>query len=179
MDLQKQYKDQILKTMKESFNLKNDFSAPYLEKIVINAGVADAISDKSVLDKIKSQLAQISGQQPKTTLAKKSISSFKLRLNDPIGVVVTLRNKKAWDFLERFIAIVMPRMRDFRGLPTDKFDKSGNYSLGIPEQILFPEIDYAKVDKIRGLVLTLVIKNSDPEKSKKLMELLGMKFKNA
>lgn len=178
MDLQQQYKNQIRNNLKEAFELKNGLSAPFLEKIVINAGVADAISDKSILEKVKSQLAQISGQQPKTTLAKKSISSFKLKENDPIGVVVTLRAKKAWDFLERFIAIVMPRMRDFRGLPASKFDKFGNYSLGIPEQILFPEIDYAKIDKIRGLVITFVIKNSDPEKSKKFMELLGMKFRN-
>ncbi len=178
MDLQQLYKQEILPSLKESFGMKNDLSAPYIEKIVINAGVADGISDKSALEKVKEQLAKISGQQPKTTLAKKSISSFKLKEKDPIGIVVTLRNRKVWDFLERFTAIVMPRMRDFRGLDENKFDKFGNYSLGIPEQILFPEIDYSKIDKIRGLVVTFVIKNSDQEKSKKLMELLGIKFRN-
>lgn len=178
MDLHQLYKKEILPGLKEAFGMKNDLSAPYIEKIVINAGVADAISDKSALDKVKEQLARISGQQPKITLAKKSISSFKLKEKDPIGIVVTLRNRKVWDFLERFTAIVMPRMRDFRGLDENKFDKFGNYSLGMPEQIIFPEIDYSKVGKIRGLVITFVIKNSNKDKSKKLMELLGLKFRS-
>lgn len=179
MNFSQTYKTEIVPKLKEAFSLENDLSAPRLGKVVINAGVADAISDKAVLKKVESQMATISGQMPKVTLAKKSISAFKLKEKDPIGVTVTLRGKKAWNFIERFIGIVMPRMRDFRGLPMDKFDRFGNYSLGIPEQILFPEIDYAKVDKIRGLVVTFVIKNSNREKSQKFMEMLGFKFRNA
>ena len=137
---------------------------PYLEKIVLNASVVDGLSDKGVIEKVKSQLGQISGQMPKITLAKKSISTFKLKEKDPIGVTVTLRGKRSWDFLENFISLVAPRMRDFRGMPDDKFDEKGNYSFGVAEQILFPQIDYSKIDKTRGLVVTIVIKKSDKQK---------------
>lgn len=177
MNIQQTYQEQIIPKLKESMSLSNDLSVPRLVKVVLNAGVADAISNAAVLEKVQEQLASISGQRPRITRAKKSISSFKLKEKDQIGVTVTLRGKKAWNYIERFVGVVMPRMRDFRGLPIEKFDKFGNYSLGIPEQILFPEIDYAKIDKVRGLVMTLVIKNSDPEKSKQLMELLGFKFR--
>lgn len=177
MNIQQTYQEQIIPKLKESMSLSNDLSVPRLTKVVLNAGVADAISNAAVLEKVQEQLASISGQRPRITKAKKSISSFKLKEKDQIGVTVTLRGKKAWNYIERFVGVVMPRMRDFRGLPTEKFDKFGNYSLGIPEQILFPEIDYAKIDKVRGLVMTLVIKNSDPEKSKQFMELLGFKFR--
>ncbi len=177
MNLSQAYKTEIVPKLKETFNLKNDLSAPKLEKVVLNAGVADAISDKGVLEKVRGQLAAISGQMPKITLAKKSISSFKLKEKDPIGITVTLRGKKAWNFIERFVNVVMPRMRDFRGLPKEKFDRFGNYSIGIPEQILFPEIDYSKIDKVRGLVITFVIKNSNAEKSQNFMEMLGFKFR--
>ncbi len=179
MSLLAKYREEVVPKLKEEFKLPNDFSVPKIEKVVLNAGVADAIAQKDVLEKVKVQIATIAGQQPRITKAKKSISSFKLKENDQIGVMVTLRGKKAWDFLEKFINIVTPRMRDFRGLPKNKFDKSGNYSLGLPEQIIFPEIDYSKIDKIRGLVLTLVIKNSDQEKSAKLLELLGIKFRES
>lgn len=179
MSLQAKYKDEAVPKLKKEFNLANDFSVPKIEKIVLNSGVADAIAQKDVLEKVKVQIATIAGQQPRITKAKKSISSFKLKENDQIGVMVTLRGKRAWDFLEKFINIVTPRMRDFRGLPKNKFDKFGNYSLGLPEQIIFPEIDYSKIDKIRGLVLTLVIKNSDQQKSAKLLELLGVKFRES
>lgn len=178
MNIQQTYKEQLVPKLRENLSLKNDLSVPRLSKVVLNAGVADAISNASILEKVQQQLATISGQMPRVTRAKKSISSFKLKEKDQIGVTVTLRGKKAWNFLERFIGVVMPRMRDFRGLPIEKFDKFGNYSLGIPEQILFPEIDYSKIDKVRGLVITLVIKNSDPEKSKQFLELLGFKFRN-
>lgn len=177
MNIQQTYQDEIIPKLKESLGLKNDLSVPKLTKVVLNAGVADAISNAAVLEKVQEQLAAIGGQRPRITRAKKSISAFKLKEKDQIGVTVTLRGKKAWNYIERFVGVVMPRMRDFRGLPTEKFDKFGNYSLGIPEQILFPEIDYGKIDKVRGLVMTLVIKNSDPGKSKEFMELLGFKFR--
>lgn len=171
------YRNEAMPTMMKEFGQKNKHALPKIEKIVLNTGAAEAISSKDVLEKIKEQMAIIAGQAPRVTLAKKSISTFKLKQKDPIGVMVTLRGIKAWDFLEKFANIVAPRIRDFRGLSEEKFDHMGNYSLGITEQILFPEIDYSKIDKIRGLVITFVIKNSDKDKSKKLMELLGLRFR--
>ncbi len=179
MSLQDKYQKEIKTQLMEEFKVKNIHALPQISKLVINVGAAEALTDKGALEKIKDQIATISGQQPRITLAKKSISSFKLRAKDPIGVMVTLRAKKAWDFLEKFVSIVTPRMRDFRGLPLTKFDRFGNYSYGITEQIIFPEIDYSKIDKIRGLVLTVVIKNSNPEKSKRLLELIGFKFRES
>lgn len=175
--LQEKYQKEIKTKLKEEFNLKNDLALPTVQKIVLNAGAADALIDKNIVEKVKEQLAVISGQMPKITVAKKSISSFKLKQGDTIGVMVILRGKKAWDFLEKFISIIAPRMRDFRGMPEEKFDEFGNYSVGIKEQILFPEIDYSRIDKVRGLVVTIVIKNSNKEKSKKLLELLGLPFR--
>ncbi len=177
-DLYSRYKQEIVSKLKEEFKLINDLSVPAVVKIVLNMGVSEAKDNKDIIEKVSEQLALIAGQKPKVTRAKEAISTFKLRENDPIGLMVTLRGKKAWSFLEKLIAIVLPRMRDFRGLPTSKFDKMGNYSLGITEQILFPEIDYSKIDKVRGLVISVVIKNSDIEKSKKLMELLGVPFRS-
>src|SRR3989304_3811535 len=171
------YQEEVLPKLKEEFGLSNDLAAPRIKKIALSSSVTEAISNKDVLEKVKDQLAIIAGQRPAARLAKKSISAFKLKEKDPIGVMVTLRGKKAWVFLEKLISIVMPRMRDFRGLSPSKFDKSGNYSLGLDEQILFPEIDYSKIDKIRGLVVTIVIKNSNEEKSQRLLELLGAPFK--
>lgn len=171
------YKTEIVPFLKEEFGFKNNLSAPFLEKVVLNMGLAESLANKDAHDKAMEQLAAISGQKPKFTEAKKSISSFKLRKGDKIGAMVTLRGQRAWHFLEKLIAIVSPRIRDFRGVDDSKFDKFGNYSLGIAEQIIFPEISYAQVDKIRGMVITLVFKNSSPEKSKKLLELLGLPFK--
>jgi len=167
---------EILPKLKEEFGLKNNLASPAIEKIVLNVGLAEAISNKDVMEKAKDHLATIAGQKPKITRAKKSISTFKLKENDQIGLMVTLRGKRAWDFLEKFVNIILPRMRDFRGLPLSKFDENGNYSLGITEQTLFPEVDYSKIDKVRGLVVTIVVKNSDKEKSQKLFELLGIPF---
>jgi|SRR3989344_6782853 len=179
MSLKDKYEKEIKNQLMAEFKIKNVHALPQITKIVINAGASDSLSDKGILEKIKDQIATICGQFPRVTLAKKSISTFKLRAKDPIGVMVTLRAKKAWDFLEKFVSIVTPRMRDFRGLPITKFDKFGNYNYGITEQIIFPEIDYSKIDKIRGLVVTVVIKNSNPEKSKRLLELIGFKFKKS
>lgn len=176
-NLQEKYQKESLPKLKEEFGLKNDLAAPTIEKIVLNMGLAEAMGSQDVLEKAGEQLSTIAGQKPKVTTAKKAISTFKLRQGDKIGLMVTLRSKKAWNFLEKLINIVLPRMRDFRGLSEGNFDKAGNYSLGITEQILFPEVDYAKIDKIRGLVITIVIKNSDQQKSKKLMELLGAPFR--
>lgn len=177
MTLSSVYIENALPKIMEEFKIKNIHAAPKIEKVVINVGASEALNSKDVLEKIKEQVATIAGQQPRITKAKKSISTFKLKEGEPIGVMVTLRGKKAWDFLEKFAKVVAPRIRDFRGLPDNKFDRKGNYSFGMTEQILFPQIDYSKVDKVRGLVFTIVVKNSDPEKSKKLMELLGLPFR--
>lgn len=177
MALYTKYKEEIVPKLKDEFKLANELSVPFIQKIVLNMGIADAKESKEIIAKVDDQLSTIAGQKPKVTRAKEAISTFKLREGDPIGMMVTLRGKKAWNFIEKLIAIVMPRMRDFRGLPTSKFDKAGNYSLGITEQILFPEIDYSKIDKVRGLVVSIVVKNSNPEKSQKLLELLGVPFR--
>lgn len=177
--LREKYRKEALPKLKEEFGYQNDLASPTLGKIVLNMGLADALTNKDVLVKAKSQLAQISGQMPSVTRAKAAISNFKLRAGDPIGIMVTLRGKRAWSFLTKLVGIVLPRMRDFRGLDSSKFDKFGNYNLGLEEQILFPEVDYSKIDKIRGLVISVVFKNSSPEKSKKLMELLGFPFKKS
>ena len=177
MSLIKKYEEEILPKLKEEFSLKNNLESPKLEKIVVNMGLTDALAGKDVIEKASQQLATITGQKPKVTAARAAISNFKLRQGDLIGAMVTLRGKRAWHFLEKLIAIVMPRMRDFRGLSESKFDHAGNYSLGLTEQILFPEIDYAKIDKIRGFVITFVVKNSNKDKSKRFLELLGLPFK--
>jgi len=170
------YQEEAIPKLQQEFKIDNLHTVPKISKIVINTGAAEALTNASALEKISDQLAAISGQKPQVTLAKKAISSFKLRAKDPIGVMVTLRGQKAWHFLEKLISIVMPRMRDFRGANKSKFDKFGNYSLGIQEQILFTEIDYAKIDKVRGLVITIVVSNSSPKKSQRLFELLGLPF---
>lgn len=171
------YRKEIVPKLKEEFAIKNDLAVPSVEKIVLNSGAAEALANPEVLTKIKDQLAAISGQRSVVTKAKRAISSFKLKAKDPIGVKVTLRGKRAWHFLEKFISIVIPRMRDFRGALETKFDRYGNYSFGLTEQIIFPEVDYSKIDKIRGLVVTIVVKNSNPTRSQKLFELLGLPFR--
>jgi len=172
----KYYQEQAPK-IQEEFQLKNKLAVPKLEKIVINASVVEGITDKEAIEKVKEELGVISGQKPQVTRAKKAISAFKLKKGDPIGVMVTLRGKRAWYFLEKLISIVVPRMRDFRGVPLANFDEHGNYTLPVTEQIIFPEIDYAKINKVRGLAVTLVFKNSSREKSKKVLEGLGLPFK--
>lgn len=176
-NLKSTYREEIIPKLKEELGIKNELALPYIEKIVLNVGAAEALQSKEVLAKIKEQLAIITGHTPTITLAKKSISSFKLKAKDPIGIRVTLRGQKAWDFLEKLISIVIPRMRDFRGMQNDKFDKMGNYSFGITEQTLFPYLDYSKVDKVRGMVVTIVVKKSDQKKSKRMLEFLGMPFR--
>lgn len=175
--LQDIYQKEVVPKLKDEFQLKNDFAMPKLEKIVLNMGLAEATGSKEVLQKATEQLATIAGLRPRITTARKAISAFKLREGEKIGAMVTLRKIKAWHFLEKLLKVVLPRMRDFRGLSPTNFDNAGNYSLPIKEQILFPEIDYSKIDKVRGFVITLVVKNSDPQKSQKMFELLGIPFR--
>lgn len=177
MNLITKYQQEAQNKLKEEFNIQNNLALPKLGKIVINMGLKEALTNKDVIEKASRVLATISGQKPKVTIARKSISNFKLKKGDPLGITVTLRGKRAWNFLGKLIVTVLPRLRDFRGLPFDKFDKFGNYSIGIREQIIFPEVDYSTIDKARGLVITFVIKNSNVEKSKRFLELLGTPFK--
>ncbi len=173
----KKYNDEIVPKLIEEIGVKNIHALPKISKVTINIGASESLASKEVLEKIKEQLTIIAGQKPRVTLAKKSISTFKLKQNDPIGVMVTLRSKKAWDFLEKFVSVVVPRIRDFRGLDESKFDTNGNYSLGIPEQSIFPYLEYSKIDKARGMVVTITIRNGNKEKSKKLLEMIGLPFK--
>ncbi len=178
MILNEHYIKDVRPKIMDEFGIKNVMAVPKITKVVINIGLKEALSDKGVLEKAKSQLTEIGGQLPKITRAKKSIANFKLREGDPVGLTVTLRGKRMDDFLTKLFTIVLPRVRDFQGVPSTSFDKSGNYTLGFSEQIVFPEIDYSKIDKIRGLEITLVIKNSQGAgRSKRLLELLGMPFR--
>ncbi len=174
--LQKTYKDVCVPKMKEKFNIKNDFAVPRLEKIVINMGVGKAISDIKILDAAVKDLETISGQKAVTTRAKKAISNFKLRENLPIGCKVTLRRSKMYEFLDRLISIVLPRIRDFNGVSRKAFDKQGNYTLGITDQSIFPEIETGKLQNIQGMDITIVFKQGDPEQNLELLTLLGMPF---
>ncbi len=150
---------------------------PQILKIVINVGTKEAVADKKVLDKIVEQIGFISGQKPVVTKAKKDISSFKLRRGMPIGVMVTLRQKRMWDFLEKLINIVFPRVRDFRGVNDKSFDGAGNYSFGFREQIVFSEIEYGQIDKIRGMQVTINTTAKNDNNALKLLKLLGFPFK--
>jgi len=148
-----------------------------LEKIVLSIGLGEAIQEPKALEAAEKTLATISGQHPVTTRAKKSISVFKLRAGMPIGMMVTLRGKRMYDFFDKLVNVVLPRFRDFRGVSRDSFDGRGNYSLGIKEQIVFPEIDYDKVDKIRGFEVTIVTTAKNDDEARDLLELMGMPFR--
>ena len=161
--------------MKE-FGYKNIMQVPKLEKIVINIGLGEAVQNAKALEAAEIDLVAISGQHPVITRAKKSIAAFKLRAGMPVGMVVTLHGKRMYDFLDKLINIVLPRIRDFQGIPRSSFDGDGNYSLGLKEQIVFPEIDYDKVDKTRGLEVTIVTTANNNEEGRQLLEFMGMPF---
>src|SRR3989344_8633099 len=162
--------------LKKELSLTNDMSIPKITKIVINAGIKDALSDKKNIDNALTILTQITGQKPKVTAAKKSIASFKLREGDKIGAMVTLRGKRMYDFLNKLIAIVFPRLRDFRGVETSKFDGRGNYSIGFSEIQVFPEIDPSKIDKNQSLQVTIITTAQDNKQGEALLRALGMPF---
>jgi large subunit ribosomal protein L5 len=175
-NLQTKYKEQIRVQLQKELNLKNIMAVPALSKIVVNMGVKDATVDKKNLEKSTVILAQITGQKPKWASAKKSISAFKLREGDKIGLVVTLRGRKMYDFFERLTSIVMPRFRDFHGVRKTSFDGKGNYSLGFTESTVFPEIDPGKIDRIQGFEVTVVTTASDDKGGYVLLKALGMPF---
>jgi len=171
------FQQQLVKKGMEVFGVKNPMAVPRVLKIVLNVGAGEAVVNKGALEKIQEQLSLISGQKPVITKARKSVSAFKIRKGLPIGVKVTLRGKRMYDFLEKLIKIVIPRIRDFRGISSESIDEHGNLNLGFPEQTIFPEIDFDKIDKIRGLEVTIVTNAKVKEKGKKLFELLGIPFK--
>lgn len=174
--LKVRYQHEVAPSLKSHFNYTNQMQIPRVQKVVINVGLGEAIQNPKALEAVEKDLVAISGQHPVTTRAKKSISSFKLRTGMPIGMMVTLRGKRMYEFLDKLLNVVLPRIRDFRGVPRNAFDGRGNYSLGIKEQIIFPEIEYDKVDKIRGLEITIVTTAPTDEEGRELLGLMGMPY---
>jgi len=174
--LRDRYKEEIVPSLTSEFGYKNPFQVPKLEKIVLNIGLGEAVANGKALDAAVGDLATITGQKPVVTRAKKSIAAFKLREGMPIGAMVTLRGERMYEFLDRLIATALPRIRDFRGISPNSFDGRGNYTLGLREQIMFPEIDYDKIDKVRGLEISIVTSARTDEEGRRLLALLGMPF---
>ena len=172
--LQEKYKKEITKTLKDKFKYKNDLEIPKLEKVVINMGVGEAVKDSKKIEVAVKELAAITGQKPVITKSKKANASFKLREGMPIGVKVTLRKSKMYEFVDRFINIALPRVRDFRGLSKKSFDGKGNYSLGLKEQIVFPEIDYDNLDSLRGMDITIVTSAKNDEHGLELLKSFNL-----
>ena len=175
--LKEHYQKEVRRKLQDEFGIKNPMAVPKVEKVVLNMGMGEAIQNAKLLDTAVDELATITGQKPVVTKAKKSIASFKLREGQSIGAMVTLRGEKMYEFLDRLINIALPRVRDFRGVPTKSFDGKGNYTLGIKEQIIFPEIDYDKVDKIRGMNITICTSARTDEEGVELLRLMGMPFR--
>lgn len=171
------YNQELRPRLMKELNLTNIFAVPKVTKIVVNVGAGEAATNKKVLDKIAEELSIITGQKPIITKARKSISAFKIRKGMPIGVKVTLRGERMHSFLEKLIKIVLPRIRDFRGLSPHMLDGQGNLSIGLAEQTLFPEVDYDKIDRVRGLEITIVTTALNNEKARKLLEILGFPFR--
>ena len=177
--LKERYRDEVVPSLQTEFQYKNPMQVPRLQKIVINIGMGEALQNAKSLDAAISDLTQITGQKPVTTKARKSIATFKLREGNTIGVAVTLRGERMWSFLDKLCNIALPRQRDFTGVSADAFDGRGNYSLGLREQLIFPEIDYDKIDKVRGMSVTIVTSAETDEEARRLLHHLGMPFKRA
>ncbi len=176
--LLERYRNEIIPKMMETLSIKNRMAVPKLEKIVVNMGVGEALQDVKILEKAMEELATITGQKPILRRVKKAIANFKIKQGQPIGCKVTLRRRMMYEFLDRLISIALPRIRDFRGISPDSFDQAGNYTMGITEQSIFPEIDYDRVSRVQGMDITFVIKNTkSKEQSKELLKLFGMPFK--
>jgi len=174
--LRERYKAVVMPAMTERFGYRNPMQIPRLEKVVVNMGVGDAVQDPKQLEGATADLTAITGQKPAVRRAKKAISNFKLRQGMPIGCMVTLRRDRMYDFLERLIDFSLPQVRDFRGVSARGFDGRGNYNLGVKEQLIFPEIDYDSIDKIRGMNITIVTSAKSDEEARELLGLLGMPF---
>ncbi len=175
--LREQYKNEVVPALVKHFGYQNIMAVPRLEKTVINMGLGEAIQNAKILDSAIDELGRITGQRPVITRAKKSVANFKLREKMAIGAAVTLRGERMFEFLDRMVSIALPRVRDFRGVPTKSFDGRGNYTLGLLDQLIFPEIDYAKVDKIKGMNVTIVTTAKTDDEALELLRLLGMPFR--
>jgi len=176
--LRNKYKDEIVPQLMKDFGFKNVMQVPKLNRIVVNMGLGEAVQNAKLIESAVEELSAITGRKPVVTRAKKSIATFKLREGMPIGVMVTLRGEQMYDFLDRLISIALPRTRDFKGISPKAFDGRGNYTLGIREQIVFPEINYDKIDRIKGMNVTLVTTAETDEQGRALLKSLGMPFRN-
>ncbi len=175
--LKQRYQDEMVPALKQALNLDNVMEVPRLRKVVVNIGVGEALDNAKALDAAVADLTKVTGQKPIITRARKSIANFKLREGRAIGVKVTLRGERMWSFFDRLINVALPRVRDFRGISPNSFDGRGNYTVGLREQLVFPEIEYDKVDKIRGLEITIVTTAKTDEVGKELLNMLGMPFR--
>src|SRR5512136_438931 len=174
--LRERYEQDIVPALMKEFNFGNVMRVPRVKKVVLNIGLGEAIANPKALESAEKDLATISGQHSVVTKSKRSIAAFKLRTGMPIGMMVTLRDRRMYEFLDRLVSVVLPRIRDFRGVPRTSFDGRGNYSLGFKDQLMFPEIDYDKVEKPRGFQITIVTTARSDEEGRRLLELLGMPF---
>jgi large subunit ribosomal protein L5 len=171
------YKSEVVPALQKEFNYKSSMQVPRIEKITLNMGVGEALADKKLLDNAVSDMETLAGQKPVITKARKSVAGFKVREDYPIGCKVTLRGERMWEFFERLVGIAIPRIRDFRGLNAKSFDGRGNYSMGVKEQIIFPEIDYDKVDKIRGMDITITTSAQTDDEGRALLRAFNFPFK--
>ena len=175
--LKERFRKEVAPALMQEFDRKNPMAVPHLHKIVVNMGMGEATQNAKVLDPAVHELTQITGQKPVTTKAKKSIAAFKVREGQAIGAMVTLRGDRMYEFFDRLVNVVLPRVRDFRGVSTKSFDGRGNYTLGLHDQLIFPEIDYAKVDKLKGMNVTIVTTARSDEEARSLLKHLGMPFR--
>jgi len=174
--LKQRFKDEIAPALMREFGYENVMEVPRISKVVLNIGMGEATQNAKSLDSASEQLGIIAGQKPVTTRAKKSISNFKIREKNPIGIMVTLRGARMWEFLDRLLNAALPRIRDFRGVSRNAFDGRGNFSLGVREQLIFPEIEYDKVDRVRGFQINIITSANTDEEGARLLEMLGMPF---
>jgi large subunit ribosomal protein L5 len=174
--LLERYRNEVVPTMRKEFDYPNVMRVPRIEKVVLNIGLGEALQNAKALDAASADMTIIAGQKPVITKARRSIAAFKLREGNAIGVTVTLRSERMWSFLDRLMNIALPRQRDFRGVSPDSFDGRGNYSLGLREQLVWPEISYDKVDKVRGMAITIVTTARTDEEGRRLLQLVGMPF---
>jgi large subunit ribosomal protein L5 len=178
--LQEQYQQTVVPQLQKEWSVKTPFAIPKITKIVVNVGVTKPVEPKArqqVLENVAEQIKIITGQKPKITTARKSIAGFKLRAGDPLGVTVTMRGTRMWEFLDKLVSITLPRVKDFQGVSRTAFDGRGNYSLGLEEQIVFPEVNYDTIDQVRGLQIVIVTNGTQNDQTFRLLELLGMPFK--
>jgi large subunit ribosomal protein L5 len=177
--LRERYQKEVAPALQKEFGYKNVMAIPKIQKVVVNMGLGEATQNAKIVDTGADEIARVTGQKPVVTRAKKSIAQFKVRKGMPIGAMVTLRGERMWEFLDRLMAVALPRVRDFRGVSPKGFDGRGNFTMGLKDQLIFPEIDYMKVDKSRGMNISVVTTAKTDEESRKLLQLLGMPFRNA